>query len=369
MTECTWVGLDVHLDSITAAVLEGDAPQPEGVRLSGDLMEVRRLFRRLSLRAPVRSCYEASGAGFVLQRVLARDGFPCDVIAPSLIPRRPGDHRKTDRFDAIMLAKLYRSGHLTPVHIPSEEQEALRRLLRLRYSYLCYSTATKHRISSILRHHGLVYREGKSTWTKKHRQWLTRLREQLHGPIHTALAAELEHLEYLEMQREAFDAELLGYAQSPPYRLPVEALCCLRGVKVLTALTLLCEIDDIRRFRSPRALMAYFGLVPMEHSSGERERRGPITKAGNIHTRRLLVEAAWNNRHRSGADLILRRRRQGQPPEIVAIALKAQHRLYRKFHRLDQRKHRHVAITAVARELCGFVWAILKAAAPQGSMS
>jgi transposase len=359
MTECTYVGLDVHLDSITAAILRGDAPEADIVRLSGDLMQVRRLFRRLAKNGPVRSCYEASGAGFVLHRVLARDGFSCDVIAPSLIPRKPGDRRKTDRLDAVMLARLYRSGHLTPVHVPSEHQEALRRLLRLRYSYQCYAAATKHRISGILRVQGIVFREGKSTWTQTHRRWLAQLREQLTGPLHTALTAELEHLEYLETQRNAFDSEILALSQRPPYRDAADALCCLRGVKILTAMTVLAEVDDVRRFRSPRALMAYFGLVPSERSSGEREQRGPITKAGNIHVRRLLVEAAWNNRHRSGADLILKRRRQGQPAAVVAIAIKAQHRLYKKFWRLDQRKHRHVAITAVARELTGFVWAIL----------
>jgi transposase len=359
MNQYTWIGLDVHADSITAAILDGDDQHPQVLSLSGDLMKVRRLFRRLSKKAPVRACYEASGAGFVLHRVLADDGFHCDVIAPSLIPRKPGDHRKTDRLDAVMLARLYRSGHLTPVHVPSQQQEALRRLLRLRYTYQCYSTATRHRISGILRNHGYVFTEGKSTWTKTHRRWLTQLRQKLEGPLQTALAAELEHLEYVDMQRNSFDAEIERYAQSTPYRIPVEALCCLRGVKTLTAMTLLCEIDDVRRFRSPRALMAYFGLVPMECSSGDRERRGPITKAGNMHARRLLVEAAWNNRHNAGADLILNRRRQGQPPEVVAIALKAQHRLLRKFRRLDQKKHRHVAITAAARELCGFVWAIL----------
>ena len=182
---------------------------------------------------------------------------------------------------------------------------------------------------------------------------------QPQGPLHTALAIELEHLEYLEAQQHALDAELESYARSDQFRTYSEALCCLRGVKNLTALTLLCEIDDIRRFASPRALMAYFGLVPSEHSSGDKVHRGPITKAGNIHVRRLLVEAAWNNRHRTAAELILTRRRQGQPPAIVAIALKAQHRLYKRFWHLDQRKHRHVAITAVARELCGFIWAIL----------
>lgn len=362
MSKYIWVGLDVHLDSITAAILDEDVVTPEVVTLSGDLMQTRRLFRRLAKKGQVRACYEASGAGFVLQRVLAKDGFHCEVIAPSLIPRKPGDRRKTDRLDAVNLARLYRSGHLTPVHVPSQEQEALRRLIRLRYEYVCYTTATKHRISGMLRNHGHVFREGKTPWTKTHRQWLARLRNQLDGAMHTALATELEHLEYLETQRDVLDDEITRYAQCSPYRGKVEALCCLRGVKTITAMTLLCEIDDVRRFGSPRALMAYFGLVPSERSSGERERRGPITKAGNTHCRRVLVEAAWNNRHRGGADLILKRRRQGQTPDVVAIALKAQHRLYKKFLRLDQKKHRHVAITAVARELCGFVWAILNAA-------
>lgn len=359
MNTTTFVGLDVHAESITAAILEGDNPHPNVITLPGNLMKVRQLFRRLSDKGPVRACYEASGSGFVLQRVLAKDGFHCDVIAPSLIPRKQGDHRKTDRLDAIMLAKLYRSGHLTPVHVPSEDQEALRRLLRLRTTYQLYCKATKHRISGILRNHGFVFTDGKSTWTKKHRLWLGKLRSSLQGPLQTALAIELEHLEYIETQRQAMDAELERFAFAPSYRTQVEALCCLRGVKTLTALTLVCEVDDVRRFASPRTLMAYFGLVPSEHSSGSREHRGSITKAGNIHVRRLLVEAAWNNHHRAGADLILSRRRQGQPPAVVAIALKAQHRLYKKFWHLDQRKHRHVAITAVARELCGFIWAIL----------
>jgi transposase len=355
------VGLDVHAQSITAAILQGSTNEPEVITLPADLMKVRRLFRRLADRGPVRSCYEASGAGFVLQRVLTDDGFHCDVIAPSLIPRKPGDRRKTDRLDAVMLARLYRSGHLTAVHVPTQDHEALRRLLRLRTTYHRYATATMHRISGVLRNHGHVYTQGKSTWTKKHRQWLATLRSSLEGPLQTALAIELQHLEYLETQYRALDAELERWAQSPQFRPQVEALCCLRGVKALTALTVLCEIDDIKRFASPRRLMAYFGLVPSEHSSGDKEQRGPITKAGNVHVRRLLVEAAWNNRHNAGAALILQRRRQGQPPEIVAIALKAQHRLVRKFLRLDQRKHRHVAITAVARELCGFIWAILNA--------
>jgi transposase len=183
----------------------------------------------------VRSCYEASGAGFVLQRVLTDDGFHCDVIAPCLIPRKPGERRTTDRHEAIMLARLYRSGHLTPVHIPSEDHEALRRLLRIRTTFHRYITATMYRISGILSNHGMVFTEGKSTWTKKHRQWLASLRSALTRPLQTTIAVEVEHLEYLETQHRTPDAELQHHPQSPNYRTQVEALCCLRGVKVLTA--------------------------------------------------------------------------------------------------------------------------------------
>ena len=187
MNQCIYVGLDVHLNSITAAVLDGDVKAPQVIKLSGDLMQTRRLFRRLAKKGPVRACYEASGAGFVLQRVLTKDGFHCEVIAPSLIPRKPGDRRKTDRLDATNLVRLYKSGHLTPVHIPSREQEALRRLIRLRYEYVCYTTGTKNRITGMLRNHGLVFTEGKSTWTKTHRRWLATVRDELHGAMQPLL--------------------------------------------------------------------------------------------------------------------------------------------------------------------------------------
>lgn len=248
------------------------------------------------------------------------------------------------------------------MHVPDEWQEAVRQLIRLRCSYQWQSKATKNRIYGVLKAHGYIYREGKKLWTKKHKVWLAKLRRELEGPLATVLAAELEHLEYLEMQRGALDDEIDRYAQQPPYRGSVEALCCLRGVKTLTAMTLISEIGDIERFLSPRALMAYFGLVPTERSSGEKERKGPITKAGNSHARRILVEAAWNNRHRAGADLIVNRRRQGQPAEVVAIVVKAQHRLSKRFHHLDQNKHRNKVVVVVAREFCGFIWAMMKAA-------
>jgi transposase len=357
----------VHKESVTAAVFVDQASRAEVVRLSGDLQKIRRFFRRLGDRGQVRACYEASGAGYVLQRRLTEDGFLCDVIAPSLIPRKPGDRRKTDRLDAISLAELYRGGHLTVVRVPDDEQEEIRTLIRLRLAHQREVKRVKHRIQGMLLYQGHHFGGTKSYWTKTHRAWLRKIRGEVEGIFAVCLATELEHLEFEEQQVAALDREIERLSRHEPYRPIVEALMCLRGVKTLTAMTLAAEIGDIRRFNSPRELMSWTGLIPSERSSGDVQRRGPITKAGNSHVRRLLVEAAWNNRHCAGATLILQRRRQGQPPDIVAIAMKAQARLSKRLRVLRDRKHTNVAITAVARELCGFVWAIMKAAPqPQG---
>lgn len=364
-TSTVWVGMDVHQDSVTAAVLVGDQTTPEVHRLDGDLNSVRRLFRRLEGCGTPRSCYEASGAGYVLQRTLSADGFHCEVIAPSLIPRCPGDRRKTDRLDAVNLVNHYRSGNLVPVAIPSEEQEAVRQLVRTRLAVQSHVTRLKHRIVRVLATHGYRFTGTKSNWTHKHRVWLRQLRRDLSGPLQTVLAHHLEHLEYLESQRQALEQEIESYARREPWRRYVEALCCFRGIKTLVAMVVLTEIGDIRRFGHPTGLMAYAGLVPGERSSGEVRRRGPITKSGCSDLRWALIEAGWHYHHRTGADLILSRRRQGQPAEVVAIALKAQHRLHRKYWRIASKKHTCTAVTAVARELCGFIWSALMAVADQ----
>jgi transposase len=281
------------------------------------------------------------------------------VIAPSLIPRKPGDRRKTDRLDAVMLAEYYRGGHLTPVAIPDEQQEAVRQLLRGRLALQTHITRLKHRIVRILATHGARFSGSKSNWTVKHRAWLESTCRELDGPLQTIVALHVEHLEYLESQRRSLDSEIERLAQCEPWRRGVEALCCFRGIKILTAMVLLSEIGDIRRFASPRKLMAYTGVVPGERSSGEVQRRGPITKSGNNILRYILVEAAWHYHHRSGATLILNRRRQGQPAKIVAIAVKAQHRLQKRFWHLKETKHTNKAVVAVARELCAFIWETL----------
>lgn len=360
-TNAIWVGLDVHQNSITAAILEPGVPRPAIVQLPGDLNATRRLFRKLAASGPVRACYEASGAGFVLQRTLERDGFSCEVIAPSLIPRKPGDARKTDRLDACRLAELYRGGLLTPVAVPDEQQEAVRQLVRTRLALIGHGTQLKHRIVRTLATHGHRFTGTKSNWTQAHRTWLTQLAQRLEGPLRIVLDLHLNHLEYVESQIRSLDAELERLSRQPDLREQVEALCCFRGIQTLTAMTLVTEIGDIHRFAGPRQLMAYSGLIPGERSSGEVQRRGPITKCGNAQLRRVLVESAWHYRHRSGADLRLNRQRQGQPAAVVAVAVKAQHRLGRRFWHLAQTKHNNKAVTAVARELCGFIWAALMA--------
>jgi transposase len=189
--------------------------------------------------------------------------------------------------------------------------------------------------------------------------WLAGLRREVSGPLENVLSSEMQLLEYLEASQLALDARITEVAQQRPWREPVEALCCFRGIRTLMAMTIVSEIGDIRRFRSPRQLMGYTGLVPSEHSSGDRQRRGPITRSGNRYLRRVLVESAWHYSKRADSTLLLQRRRMGQPPAVLGIALKAQHRLQRRYWHLAKTKHTNKAVTAIARELCGFIWAML----------
>jgi len=358
-TNTIWVGLDVHSASITAAILHDDSPEPEIVRLSGYLNATRKLFRKLAKDGVPRACYEASSAGYVLQRTLDHDGFRCEVIAPSLIPILPGDHRKTDRLDAAHLARMYRSGHLTSVTVPDIDQEAVRHMVRARLFLRRQITRSKHRIMGILRTTDHRFTGSKTYWTKVHRAWLAKLRREMTGPMQIVLASELEMLEYLETSQRSMDTRIGEVAQQKPWREPAEALCCFRGIQALTAMTILTEIGDIKRFKSPRQLMGYTGLVPSERSSGEKQRRGPITRSGNKYLRRVLIESAWHYSKQAGATLKTERRRMGQDPAIVGIATKAQHRLRRRYLHLSKTKNTNKAVTAVAREFVGFIWSML----------
>lgn len=352
-----FVGMDVHQDSVTIAVLAEGAKQCEESRtLPHDLGKLRKLFARLSKRGTVRACYEASGCGYVLQRALAKWGVACEVIAPSLIPVRSGDRRKTDNRDAAKLARLYRAGELTAIRIPDEAEEQVRSLVRCRETLTREILKSRHYVLKLLLSRGHVYRAG-SNWTQAHWAWLRKL--ELEGADRITLQTYLELLEYKLIQRNGLDKQIEEIAFSEAYREPVGRLRSLRGIDTLTAMTLVCEIGDIRRFASPRQLMGYLGLTVSETSSGGIERRGGITKTGNARARRVLVESAWHYRYPARRSVVLQKRQQGQPSQVVSYSWRAQKRLHKKFEALVYRMAPSKAVVAVARELVGFVWALL----------
>lgn len=356
------VGLDVHKDSVTIAVFRGRDPEPMRVdRLANDHKKLRRYFERLASAGPVRACYEASGAGYVLQRALASWGFPCELAAPSLMPTRPGEHRKTDRRDAIKIAQDFRDGRLVLIHIPSEEDERIRDLVRCRETFQREIIKSRHYILKFLRRRGFIYRDG-THWTTRHLNWIRQVLQPdvLAAEDGIVLAEYFALLEYKLQRRDELDRKIETLALMPRYKPIVERITCFRGFKTQAAMVLATELGDLRRFESPRQLMAYIGLVPGEHSSGDRRRLGAITKAGNARVRHVLVQAAWQYRRRPAVGAALRRRQEGQNPSVLAHAWKCQHRLYKVFHRLAAKKPKQVAATAVAREMVGFLWAVLK---------
>jgi transposase len=265
-------------------------------------------------------------------------GIACDVVAPGLIPVRVGDRVKTDRRDAEKLARLFRAGELTSIRVPTEAEEALRDLIRCREDAREDVLRQRHHVLKFLLRHGRVFQ--------------------------TVFAEYLATLEKTLARVKVLDQEIAKQAEKEPYAALVGRLRCLRGIDTLSAMALIAEICDFARFEHPRALMAYLGLVPSEHSSGGKQRRGSITKTGNSHARRIFVEAAWHYRHGAARSATMKARWKGQPQAVVDHAYKAQERLHRRFFRLTSRgKPSQVAIVAVARELCGFVWAVARAAA------
>jgi transposase len=358
----TVVGLDVHKRSIAVAVREPGVAAVHEERLPHEREAVARWARRWKRKSGGRllCAYEAGACGYALQRQLKSLGIRCEVVAPSLVPRKPGERIKTDRRDARKLAEYLQSGHLTSVRPPTPAEEAARDLCRAREDAKQDRMRCRHRLSKFLLRRGVSYPAGRRPWTGAHRAWLQKL--SLDDPWAQAVFDDYRlAVEQIDARIEAIDLQIEALAQTPAYRQPVGALRCFRGIDTRTALGLVTELHGIERFGRPRALMAFVGLVPSEDSSGDRQRRGAITKAGNGHARKLLIEASWHARHRPAIPAALRRRREGQPPEIVAKADVAMQRLHRRYWRLVQRgKPTTVAATAVARELTGFVWAALR---------
>lgn len=351
----TWVGLDVHKKNIwMVAIGETQSVLDQG-EFGNNSRGLARLVKRLNQLGRARCVYEAGPCGYDVRRFMEKKGVSCEVVAPSLIPRKPGDRIKTDHRDAEKLARMHRLGELTTVHVPTPAQEALRDLVRTREDAKEDQLRRRHRLSKFLLRHGRKY-DGKS-WTLAHWAWIRSqefedrnaqavLREYIH-----AIEQEAERLKRLE-------ARIMEESKASEVTPTVERLRAFRGVDTLTAMTLVSELIDMNRFSNPQQMMAFVGLVPREHSSGGKERRGSITKTGNAHARRVIVEAAWHYRRvapRVGA--AIRMRRSGQPPDVIEIAEKADKRLNRKFMKLVMRGKPHsLAVVAVARELVGFIW-------------
>lgn len=355
-----FLGLDVHAETIAVAVAEADGTVRSLGTIANREEAVRKLVKKLGPVEHLRACYEAGPTGYVLSWQLTQLGVECSVIAPSLVPVRAGDRVKTDRRDAEKLARSFRSGDLTPVWVPDAGSEALRDLVRAREAAKQDQLRARHRLNKFLLRAGRRPAMGVKAWTLPFMAWVRALRFEQPAQESTRLdyLHEVEHMgERVKRLEQAIrDAVKLA---APQIRAVIAGLQALRGVAELSAVTIVSELGSLTRFATPRQLMAYSGTVPSEDSSGKRTRRGGITKTGNAHLRRIAVESAWSYRLRPGVGPELRRRQQGVPEEIKEIAWKAQNRLHKRFVKLslagkDQRK----IVTAVGRELLGFIWAI-----------
>jgi transposase len=362
MQPTTFVGLDVHKSSINVAVLLSDHDTPIEWRIVNEAQAIRKMLKRVAGLAPgdVRYCYEAGPCGYALQRqIISWSEASCMLVAPSLIPRKPGERIKTDRRDAKKLAFLFRAGLLTEVQPLTEEDEAARDLSRAREDLREDLVRARHRLGKFLLRRAITFTPGKRAWSVAHRRWLESLR--LDNPADSVVVNDyLLAIDHIEHRLKNLLVHIERLALDPRYAKAVAALRCFRSVDTITAVGLAVELHNFERFTAPRRLMSFVGLIPGEHSSGEKRRQGAITKTGNSHVRRLLIEAAWNYRHRPRVGAALRNRRQGQPPRVVALADRAMQRLHRRYHQMI---HRGVspqkAIVAMARELAGFVWAAL----------
>lgn len=357
----TFVGLDVHQRTVVAAMLVRTTGEVKRATFERGDRGLKKLVRWLQGEGegPVKCCYEAGSAGFVLERQLEAEGLMCEVIAPSLILERVGDRRKNDRRDALKLAQQLASGLLTAVHPPTTEDEAARALVRARDDARGVLHQAKQRVLKFLDQQGLPY-QGKN-WTLKHQHWL----RQLQLPValaQTVLGENLLAVEEAQQRLARLDGYLAELAATERYAAAVGRLRCLRGIETLTAMAILTELYEFWRFPTPRALMGFLGLIPGERSSGERQQSTGLTRTGNGLVRRLLTEAAW---HYVRAPVQLRgalaQRQVGQPAEAVALAHQAMVRLKQRYQHLVARgKLPKVAVMATARELAGFIWAILQ---------
>jgi transposase len=360
-----YLGLDVHKDSITIAIAE---PGPKGeLRVFGTITnDVERLEKALSrIRkahpgAHLELAYEAGPCGFVIARRLKQLKVPCLVAAPSLIPKLPGSPFKTDKRDACAIARLLRAGELTAVYVPEATDEAIRDLCRARTDAVDDHRRCRHRLKAFLLRHGYRY-QGKANWSQPHMRYLREL-VLPHLAMKAILEEYLQGIDAAHQRVQRIEASMLTLLQTWRLKPAVEALMAFRGFQLVAAMITVSELGDIHRFEHPRQLMTYLGLVPTESSSGSRQRQGAISRCGNGHQRWLLTECAEHYAMPPKVSKELSRRQQGQPDSVRALSWKAQNRLHTRFNRLLARRlQRNKAKVALARELCGFIWALLRA--------
>ena len=367
-----YLGLDVHKETIAVSIApQGSTEVRRYGLINGSLDAVDKLVKKLARPGiELRVVYEAGPCGFVICRHLRAKGIACEVVAPSLIPKKASDKVKTDRRDADQLARLFRAGELTPIHVPDQEDEAVRDLIRARHSAMDELRKARHRLKGFLLRLGYRY-TGRSSWNDAHKRYLS-------GLVMPQPPQQIAFQEYIHAIDDAGE-RLDRLTQSVLDALPewkwepvVRALMSLRGVQELTGMTLVAEVGDFSRFESPHSLMHFLGLTPSEHSSGASRTQGGITKCGNTHCRRVLTEAAWQYRLTPKVSEAMQKRQEHQSKEVRMIAWQAQQRLNKRFKQLSAKKKSVIAATAVARELAGFVWAIAcqvkpaaKAAAPE----
>jgi transposase len=353
-----YIGLDVHKETIAVSIAPQNSTEVRRYGIIGGTLDaVDKLLKKLGGEdLELRVVYEAGPCGFVLCRHLRSRGIHCDLVSPSLIPKKASDRVKTDRRDADQLARLYRAGELTAIHIPDQEDEAVRDLVRARFAALTDQRQARNRLKGFLLRLGFRY-TGKSSWNEAHKRYLSGL--VMPQPAQQIVFQECIHAiddagERLERLSKAVEDALPGWKWEPVVR----ALMSLRGVQVLTAMTLVAEVGDFSRFQDARSLMHFFGLTPSEHTSSDKRVQGGITKCGNAHCRRVLTEAAWQYRLKPKVSEAIQQRQEHQSKAVRLIAWKAQERLNKRFRQLSVRKKSVVVATAIARELAGFVWAI-----------
>jgi transposase len=361
MEKLRFVGLDVHKDSITIAVADADGSVPMVLATvpSSSGLVIKRL-KKLGSPASLRCCYEAGPTGLGLHRALQAAGISCIVVAPSLVPHKTGDRVKTDSRDAAKLARFLRSGDLTAIHVHDEQTEAMRDLERARDDAKNAERVARHQLSKFLLRHGRSCPQKTKSWSAKFMDWVRS--QQFEQEAHNRVLPEyVRAVEEASARVERLTKDIVELVESWHLKPLVTALQAMRGIKILTAVILAAEIGDMARFSTAPQLMAYLGLVPSEHSSGASQKRGGITRTGNRHVRRVLTESAWSYRFRPGVSYEIRRRNLGVSPQVQAIAWKAQGRLHGRYVRLLGRgKNKQQTVTAIARELAGFVWAVAR---------